>query len=163
MVALQGQVTEMSKLLQSMVLAQVNVVSSSVHVVKHVAEMDCVGCSGSYNTDVCPFNTKMITYAKNDPYSNTYNGGWRNHSNFSWGGTGQDNQGRQGDQEHYRGKVSGHCYRHYDKPHHLAPQHQQATTTTPSLLWNPFFLSICRGMMHFYRAKSHQSTIWSYS
>ncbi|MED6165323.1 hypothetical protein PIB30_098473, partial [Stylosanthes scabra] len=27
---------------------------------------------------------------QNDPYSNTYNSGWRNHSNFSWGG----NQGQ---------------------------------------------------------------------
>ncbi|MED6214714.1 hypothetical protein PIB30_105955, partial [Stylosanthes scabra] len=28
----------------------------------------------------------------NDPHSNTYNPGWRNHPNFSWGG----NQGQQG-------------------------------------------------------------------
>ncbi|MED6203000.1 hypothetical protein PIB30_111211, partial [Stylosanthes scabra] len=27
---------------------------------------------------------------QNDPYSNTYNPGWRNHPNFSWGG----NQGQ---------------------------------------------------------------------
>ena len=29
---------------------------------------------------------------QNNPYSNTYNLGWRNHPNFSWGGQGQNRQ-----------------------------------------------------------------------
>ncbi|XXG69121.1 hypothetical protein AAC387_Pa06g2063 [Persea americana] len=40
---------------------------------------------------------------ENNPYSNTYNPGWRNHPNFSWGGN-QNNQNNQGNQQQYQGQ-----------------------------------------------------------
>ncbi|MED6162704.1 hypothetical protein PIB30_073109 [Stylosanthes scabra] len=41
---------------------------------------------------VSPFGATSLPCSQprppqNDPYSNTYNPGWRNHPNFSWGGT----------------------------------------------------------------------------
>lgn len=109
---------KINKLLQSMVLAQVNVVDSSIHAVQQVAETDYVGCDSPHNTNVCPFNMKTITYVKNDLYSNTYNESWRNHSSFSWGGSCQGNQGPQSAQGNYRGEAPSYPQRHYDKPHH---------------------------------------------
>ncbi|KAA0054822.1 hypothetical protein E6C27_scaffold437G001150 [Cucumis melo var. makuwa] len=54
-----------------------------------VEEIGCVGCSSLHTIDACLLNIETITYVKNDPYSNTYNAGWRDHLNFSWGGQGQ--------------------------------------------------------------------------
>ena len=40
----------------------------------------------------CPSNPESVNYignfnrGQNNPYSNSYNPGWRNHPNFSWGG-----------------------------------------------------------------------------
>ena len=58
----------------------------------------CLICEGvNHDTLSCPHGDcfpeiieecKQMAYSrpKNDPYSNTYNPGWRNHPNFSWGG-----------------------------------------------------------------------------
>ncbi|KAG8491585.1 hypothetical protein CXB51_014659 [Gossypium anomalum] len=54
---------------------------------------------GGVHTEYQPFNPtteeEQVHYMgnnnsrpQNNPYSNTYNAGWRNHPNFSWGGQG---------------------------------------------------------------------------
>ncbi|XP_075473922.1 uncharacterized protein LOC142504974 [Primulina tabacum] len=69
-------------------------------------EIFCDKCGGEHDVQDCqdgnPFYVpegapvKQVgfqNHPRNDPYSNTYNPGWRNHPNFSWGG--QNNQHRQ--------------------------------------------------------------------
>lgn len=82
-VALQGQVTKMKKLLQSMALSQVDAVGNYVQAVKQVDEMRPVGCGEPHTTDACLLNAEIAAYVKSYPYSNTYNAGWRDHPNFS--------------------------------------------------------------------------------
>ncbi|XP_024200494.1 uncharacterized protein LOC112203807 [Rosa chinensis] len=50
------------------------------------------------------------TKLKNDPYSNTYNPGWRNHPNFGWGGNQnrEQGQGYQRQRGGYQGASSSH-------------------------------------------------------
>lgn len=150
MVALQGQVAEMNKLLQSMTLSQVNIVMSSVYAAQQVSDLGYVGCEGPHNNDVCPLNTKTIAYEKNDPYSNTYNAGWREHLNFSLGGQEQNNQRRQGG---WSSKLSCEApsYRqgYYIDNHTI--QHLTISKPPPLLhshppLWRPFFVNTCKGM-----------------
>ena len=68
--------------------------SSQVHPV-----MQCEASGGgSSNSEYPPYGHNMeneqLNYmgnnprSQNNPYSNTYNAGWRNHPNFSWGGQG---------------------------------------------------------------------------
>ncbi|XP_075500045.1 uncharacterized protein LOC142538615 [Primulina tabacum] len=69
-------------------------------------EIFCDKCGGEHDVQDCqdgnPFYVlegapvKQVGFQnrpRNDPYSNTYNPGWRNHTNFSWGG--QNNQHHQ--------------------------------------------------------------------
>ena len=80
--------------------------SSQVHPV-----MQCEANSGGTNhLEYQPYGHNMdneqLNYmgnnprSQNNPYSNTYNAGWRNHPNFSWGGQGNQNpQNPQGFQQ----------------------------------------------------------------
>ncbi|KMT03871.1 hypothetical protein BVRB_8g188080 [Beta vulgaris subsp. vulgaris] len=59
--------------------------------------MPCNLCRGAHLTNEC-INAEQAQYVSNfsrppnnDPYSNTYNPGWRNHPNFSWRNPGQQN------------------------------------------------------------------------
>ncbi|TYK04238.1 hypothetical protein E5676_scaffold758G00120 [Cucumis melo var. makuwa] len=89
--------------------------------------MGCVGYGDPHNTNVCPLNTEIVAYVKNDPYSNTYNSGWRYHPNFSWGGQSHNNQGRQGELGNNCREAPGHRQRQYDK---TTPLNTLATTTS---------------------------------
>ena len=59
--------------------------------VSHVARVDmsCNWCGGAHLSDECT-NIEQAQFvsnynrAQNNPYSNTYNSGWRNHPNFAW-------------------------------------------------------------------------------
>ncbi|KAL5563855.1 hypothetical protein UlMin_033602 [Ulmus minor] len=49
----------------------------------------CVLCNGSHRFQSCPSNPESVCYVgnmncNNNPFSNTYNPGWRQHPNFSW-------------------------------------------------------------------------------
>src|ERR1044072_242021 len=71
----------------------------------------CVTCGSPHCGDMCmetlmEEEVKAIGQARNDPYSNNYNPGWRNHPNFGWrdrdqGGNNRDqgnnNNGQRGD------------------------------------------------------------------
>ncbi|KAG8490922.1 hypothetical protein CXB51_014749 [Gossypium anomalum] len=61
--------------------------------------MQCDSSGGGVHTEYEPFNStteeEQVNYmgnnnfrSQNNPYSNTYNAGWKNHPNFSWGGQG---------------------------------------------------------------------------
>ncbi|RWR83368.1 hypothetical protein CKAN_01212200 [Cinnamomum micranthum f. kanehirae] len=81
--ALTAQVANLSKQIQSM----------KVHAVQST-NMVCEFCAGNHMGVDCqvgnPFNSQeqvhyVSNYSRqNNPYSNTYNPGWRNHPNFSW-------------------------------------------------------------------------------
>ena len=68
--------------------------SSQVHPVMQYE----VGSSGTSHSEYQPYghniNNEQLNYIgnnprpQNNPYSNTYNAGWRNHPNFSWSGQG---------------------------------------------------------------------------
>ncbi|KAK5772406.1 hypothetical protein PVK06_048694 [Gossypium arboreum] len=80
--------------------------STQVHPV-----MRCDSRGGGVHTEYQSFNPtteeEQVNYmgnnnfrSQNNPYSNTYNAGWRNHPNFSWGGQGnQKPQNPQGFQQ----------------------------------------------------------------
>ncbi|KMS97498.1 hypothetical protein BVRB_5g126420 [Beta vulgaris subsp. vulgaris] len=59
--------------------------------------MPCNLCGGAHLTNEC-INVEQAQFVSNfnrppnnDPYSNTFNPGWRNHPNFSWRNQGQQN------------------------------------------------------------------------
>ncbi|XXG68642.1 hypothetical protein AAC387_Pa06g1682 [Persea americana] len=74
----------------------------------------CTICSHTnHTTECCPISSftdqEHANYVgntlpkQNNPYSSTYNPGWRNHRNFSWGSN-QNNQNNQGNQQQYQGQ-----------------------------------------------------------
>ena len=69
-------------------MGTVNAISNSIF---------CDNCGGSHMSSECKqveqvhFASNFNRSQQNNPYSNTYNPGWRNHPNFSWNN--QNNQG----------------------------------------------------------------------
>ncbi|KAE8684537.1 DNA-directed RNA polymerase V subunit 5C-like [Hibiscus syriacus] len=69
---------------------------SEVREVK-AAHSACLLCQGNHNESDCPTNQESINFfgnfnrGNNNPYSNTYNPGWRQHPIFSWGNQGTSN------------------------------------------------------------------------
>ncbi|KAK8609109.1 hypothetical protein V6N13_025416 [Hibiscus sabdariffa] len=61
------------------------------------ASSSCLLCHGNHHEHECPSNQESINYVgnhnrgNNNPYSNTYNQGWRQYPNFSWGYHGTNN------------------------------------------------------------------------
>src|ERR1044072_4311468 len=65
------------------------------------SETDCTTCGGPYCGEFCSETAteeevKAMGPTRNDPYSNTYNQGWRNHPNFSWRDRDQGNNANSG-------------------------------------------------------------------
>ncbi|KAK9020277.1 hypothetical protein V6N11_054767 [Hibiscus sabdariffa] len=58
--------------------------------VQDARAVSCVHCDGNHNPNDCPAMHESASYVgnynrnANNPYSNTYNPGWRQHPNFSW-------------------------------------------------------------------------------
>lgn len=54
--------------------------------------ISCEWCDNAHYWDQCPIQVESINQigifnmSQNNPYSNTYNLGWRNHSDIWWGG-----------------------------------------------------------------------------
>ncbi|PIN00194.1 DNA-directed DNA polymerase [Handroanthus impetiginosus] len=67
----------------------------SVNQVQHTP-VTCKECGEGHPSDQCPHSVESIQFVsnarkpQNNPYSNTYNSGWRQHPNFSW----NNNQGQ---------------------------------------------------------------------
>jgi len=80
--ALSAQVTSLTNMVKAM--------TSAPAVVKQVVELSCVYCGEEHDFDNCPRNPASVNYVgnfnrqpQNNPYSNTYNPGWKQHPNFS--------------------------------------------------------------------------------
>ncbi|KAL4376644.1 hypothetical protein GQ457_02G032840 [Hibiscus cannabinus] len=76
--------------------------------VKDVKEASsaCLLCHGNQSEHECPSNQESINYVGNqnrgnNPYSNTYNQGWRKHPNFSWGNQGTNNSSQPTRQQNF--------------------------------------------------------------
>ncbi|KAL4291117.1 hypothetical protein GQ457_14G020990 [Hibiscus cannabinus] len=72
--------------------------------VREAKALSCNHCEGNHHATDCPLMHEQASYLgnynrnSNNPYSNTYNPGWRQHSNFSWnnqGGTNASSSNRQ--------------------------------------------------------------------
>ncbi|KAH9779814.1 hypothetical protein KPL71_007852 [Citrus sinensis] len=81
--ALSAQVTSLTNMVKAMTAAPATV--------KQVTELSCVYCGEEHDFDNCPRNPASVNYVgnfnrqpQNNPYSNTYNPGWKQHPNFSW-------------------------------------------------------------------------------
>src|ERR1044072_3528746 len=66
-----------------------------------VSDSDYVTCGSPHCGDICvetlnDEEVKAMGQFRNDPHSNTYNPGWRNHPNFSWRDRDQGTHGGQG-------------------------------------------------------------------
>ena len=80
---LSAQVTSLTNIVKAM--------TSVPAAVKQVAELSCMYCEDEYLLDNCPGNPASVNYVgnfnrqnQNNPYSNTYNPGWKKHLNFLW-------------------------------------------------------------------------------
>ncbi|KAK8698039.1 hypothetical protein V6N13_114171 [Hibiscus sabdariffa] len=68
--------------------------------VREAKALSCVHCEGNHHATDCPVMHKQASYVgnfnrnSNNPYSNTYNPGWRQHPNFSWNNQGGTNASR---------------------------------------------------------------------
>ncbi|XP_062113086.1 uncharacterized protein LOC133824234 [Humulus lupulus] len=64
-----------------------------------VSDVSCIYCGDGHAFESCPSNPASVCYARNqnanrnNPYSNSYNPGWRQHPNFSWGVQGASSSG----------------------------------------------------------------------
>ncbi|KAL4367015.1 hypothetical protein GQ457_05G018460 [Hibiscus cannabinus] len=72
--------------------------------VREAKALSCVHCEGNHHATDCPVMHEQASYVGNfnrnlnNPYLNTYNPGWRQHPNFSWGnqrGANASSSGRQ--------------------------------------------------------------------
>ena len=93
---LAAQVNALTKKLDSMTVHGVHALNSSNGV--------CEQCGDSHLSSFCPMNAESAQFIgnhnpsqRNNPYSNSYNPGWRNHPNFSW-----NNQNHQGQSSNSR-------------------------------------------------------------
>ncbi|KAH9685728.1 hypothetical protein KPL70_014067 [Citrus sinensis] len=87
--ALSAQVTSLTNTVKAM--------TSVPAAVKQVAELSCVYYGDEHVFDNYPGNPASVNYVgnfnrqpQNNPYSNTYNPGWKQHPNFSWGNQNQN-------------------------------------------------------------------------
>src|SRR4051812_35352256 len=65
-----------------------NIGTQQVSQVQQAQPVICEICQGPHQTVCCVATPKQIEEIKflrqNNPYSNTYNPGWKNHPNFAW-------------------------------------------------------------------------------
>ncbi|KAH9679445.1 hypothetical protein KPL71_026137 [Citrus sinensis] len=80
--ALSAQVTSLTKMIKAMTIAPATV--------NQIYDMSCIYCGEGHLFDNCPGNPASVNYVGNfnrqnqdNLYSNTYNPGWRQYSNFS--------------------------------------------------------------------------------
>ncbi|KAL5569743.1 hypothetical protein UlMin_026318 [Ulmus minor] len=127
----------MSSPVSSISLVVIEPSSSSVETVS------CVFCGGGHIYDDCPNNPVSVNYVGNynagnynsgnynrgnNPYSNTYNLGWRQHPNFSWSNqTGQKNQVGQLATA-LSSRPSGALPSNTESPHRDGKEHAKAIT-----------------------------------
>ena len=81
--ALSAQVTSLTNMVKAMTTVPATM--------KQITELFCVYCGEDHDFDNCPGNPASVNYmgnfnrqSQNNPYSNTYNPGWKQHLNFTW-------------------------------------------------------------------------------
>jgi hypothetical protein len=92
-----GVQTQMATMERKLDMLVKVITTHNISPTQQIAQVEvCAICSHScYTTETCPMssfaNQEYVNYVghnnyppKNNPYSNTYNAGWRNHPNFSW-------------------------------------------------------------------------------
>ncbi|XP_023511572.1 uncharacterized protein LOC111776371 [Cucurbita pepo subsp. pepo] len=102
--SINAQLASVTNILQNLALGQGSMTKAPAHtavVMTQTAAKSCVYCGEEHTFDQCPSNSASIFYVgnqasqgnpKNNPFSNTYNPGWRNHPNFSLKRQGSYNQ-----------------------------------------------------------------------
>ncbi|XP_038885789.1 uncharacterized protein LOC120076081 [Benincasa hispida] len=95
MTTLVAQMATLTSLLQTMAINQGHLFQSEVqaNALTQVAVISYIQCREGHLVEVYPLNPQFVYSIHNEPFGNTYNPGWRNHQNFSWGGN--HNQGGQ--------------------------------------------------------------------
>ncbi|CAJ2642480.1 unnamed protein product [Trifolium pratense] len=87
--ALLAQIEILNKKLAAKSLAEANA--------SQVQEVKCDFCHGPHANGMCSPEAGEVNYAggyqKNNPYSNTYNPGWKDHPDLQWGNQGNFSQG----------------------------------------------------------------------
>ena len=75
--------------------------------VNQIFYVSCVYCGEGHLFDNCPGNPTSVNYVgsfnkqnQDNPYSNTYNPGWRQHPNFSWSNQNQPTVALSGQNRH---------------------------------------------------------------
>ncbi|XP_061361020.1 uncharacterized protein LOC133304948 [Gastrolobium bilobum] len=109
----------------------------------------CVFCNGPHIYDNCPQDPQSVCFIgnfnrNNNPYSNTYNPGWRNHPNLSYS-QGQHHGHQQGQQQ-MSSDTAGRSYKALYPPGFTQLQHQPRQHTDTS--------SMLEGMMKDYMTRS---------
>ncbi|KAI5676445.1 hypothetical protein M9H77_07395 [Catharanthus roseus] len=80
--------------------------NSQQHATSRVGTSRQIGNRGMYEVSQNEqVNVAQGFHRQNDPYSNTYNSGWRNHPNFSW--KQQGGEGQLGQQQYQQNKQPG--------------------------------------------------------
>ncbi|KAH9678667.1 hypothetical protein KPL71_025809 [Citrus sinensis] len=81
--SLSAQVTSLTKMVKAM--------TTSSATVNQIYDVPCFYCGKGHLFDNCPGNPTSVNYVgsfnrqnQDNPYSNTYKPGWRQHPNFSW-------------------------------------------------------------------------------
>ncbi|XP_024961929.1 uncharacterized protein LOC112502289 [Cynara cardunculus var. scolymus] len=84
--ALTAQMTTMTNLIKNLTNGQVAQSIATTHA-PTVESVQCAYCGGGHPFEHCPSNSESVNYVGNQnrsgPFSQTYNPGWRQHSNFS--------------------------------------------------------------------------------
>jgi len=114
-----GVQTQMATLERKLDMLVKVMTTHNISLIQQIAQVEvCVICSHSdHTTETCPMlsftDQEQANYVsqnnyppKNNPYSNTYNAGWRNHPNFSW----SNNQNVQNPQRQQRNFQQGYNY-----------------------------------------------------
>lgn len=87
---------QLDELKKGMEALKLNSVQHQAAQVNSVKGMKCDFCEGPHPNGACELPLEIqeqVNFVKNNPYSNTYNPGWRNHPNFSWKDQGQSQSG----------------------------------------------------------------------
>ena len=95
MMALTAQVASLTNMVKGLTLPPGNTALQP-------SQVACVYCGGEHPYSQCSANPESVNYVNNfnrgsninNPYSNTYNPGWRQHPNFSWSSQGSQAAGQ---------------------------------------------------------------------
>ncbi|XP_038874978.1 putative uncharacterized protein DDB_G0279653 [Benincasa hispida] len=133
MTTLAAQMAAVTSLLQTMAINQGALSQSSAqpNAPVQLAAINCVQYGGGHAAEMCPSNPQSVFAIQNNPYSNTYNPGWRNHPNFDWGGN--HNQGCQSNHQNNNSRNRGNpssFHQNQNQSHQMQPHNQPFSSNT---------------------------------